>query len=119
MGWLSQTLGQTKEKQAATWLKQNNIQILENNFRCKGGEIDLIGLDQTQTLLFIEVKYRKTNQHGHPSEFVTPAKQKRLILCAQHYLQTHPQYQNSSMRFDVLSYQNQQKNPDWIQNAFM
>lgn len=118
MGWLSQTLGQTKENQAAAWLKQNQIQLLHQNYRCKGGELDLIGLDSGNTLLFIEVKYRKNSQHGHPSEFVTPAKQQRVILCAQTYLQKHPQYQNHAMRFDLLWFENNQTTPNWVQDAF-
>ncbi|WP_321326603.1 YraN family protein [Thiomicrorhabdus sp.] len=118
--WFS--IGHQKEQQAKHWLVNQGIQILAENFHCKGGEIDLIGLykkaNQETQLIFFEVKYRKQTAYGHPSETVTSKKQQHIILCAQNYLLKHPQYQELVMRFDVLSYTAQQTEPEWIQNAF-
>lgn len=114
----SHQTGQQKEHMAARWLQQQGIQLLAQNFRIKGGEIDLIGLDRQQTLIFFEVKYRRSNQYGHPSEFISTKKQNRLIKSAQVFLLKHPQYQNYPQRFDVITFEAQQTDPSWIQNAF-
>nr|Q31EY6.1 RecName: Full=UPF0102 protein Tcr_1695 [Hydrogenovibrio crunogenus XCL-2] len=118
MGWLSQKIGQQKEQQAAVWLKTQAITIVAQNFRCKGGEIDLIGLDTDDTLIFFEVKYRQSSTFGTASESVTPQKQQRLIQCAQNFLQKHPNYQACNMRFDVLFFEDNQTQPEWLQDAF-
>ncbi len=114
----SHQTGQQKEQLAAQWLQQQGIQLLEQNFRIKGGEIDLIGLDPQQTLIFFEVKYRQSVRYGHASEFVSVQKQKRLIKSAQVFLLKHPQYQNHPQRFDVITFEAHQTEPTWIQNAF-
>lgn len=100
--WLNRkplTQGQQKELQARAWLEQHNIEIIAQNFHCRGGEIDLIGLsehskpislnpsEKQPRLIFFEVKYRKNSLHGHPAEFVTRQKQQRILLCAQSFLQ--------------------------------
>lgn len=115
MGWLSQQTGQQKERQAALWLQQQHVQLVAQNFRCRGGEIDLIGLDPQHTLIFVEVKARKNTEYGHPSEFITAQKQRRLQQCAQYFLLTHPQYQNHSCRFDSIIFIGQNP-PEWQQN---
>lgn len=118
MGWFSQKIGQQKEQQAAVWLTTQAIKVIAQNFHCKGGEIDLIGLNTHQTLIFFEVKYRSNPSFGLASEFVTPQKQQRIIQCAQTFLQKHPDYQAYNMRFDVLSFENGQTQPEWLQDAF-
>lgn len=110
-------IGQQKEQQAKTWLTKQNIKIIEHNFRCKGGEIDLIGI-QEQLLIFFEVKYRKTTHFGHPAEMVNVQKQQHIIHCAQHFLLKNSQYQDYAMRFDVITFTADQPIPDWIQDAF-
>jgi len=107
--------GTAEELQAGRYLETQGLKILAHSFVCKGGEIDLIAY-QNQQLHFIEVKARKDTQHGHPSEFVTPAKQRRIIKCAQFYLLKQPQYQNWGMQFDVISLVNGQI--EWLPNAF-
>ncbi|MDG6773998.1 YraN family protein [Thiomicrorhabdus sp. ZW0627] len=115
----SKRIGQEKERQAADWLRRQGFKILENNYHCRGGEIDLIGLDQQQnTLVFFEVKYRRSTDYGHPAEFVTAQQQQRIIRCAQHYLLKHPDLQNAAMQFDVLTLLENQNDPERIENAF-
>ncbi len=114
--------GKQKEQQACHWLQAQGYQILEQNYHCKGGEIDLIALSSSQpshaTLLFIEVKYRKNNHFGHPREFVTPKKQHRIIQCAQLFLLKNPKLAHLPMRFDVMTFEGEQSTPQWIKNAF-
>lgn len=118
MGRFSKLFGHQKETEAADWLKQQHIQIIAQNFTCKGGELDLIGLDTRHTLIFFEVKARKNDHYGHPASFITPQKQQKLWHAAQVFLQSHPQYQNHVMRFDSLCFLGDQA-PDWQQNILM
>jgi len=110
--------GQQKEQQACDWLQTQGFQILAQNYLCKGGEIDIIALSSNSTLVFFEVKYRKNSHFGHPSEFVTPKKQQRIIHCAQYFLLKHPQLTQHPMRFDVITFEGKQTTPEWIENAF-
>jgi putative endonuclease len=93
--------GSAAERAAATFLHDRGYHVLEHNFRCRGGEIDLIALDGG-TLVFIEVKLRRTLARGAPIEAVTPQKQSRLARAAQSYLafsgRVFPR-----IRFDVIS----------------
>jgi len=128
MGLFSKLKGHAVEKHMADWLKQQGLTLIAQNFHCKGGEIDLIGLTAPQPisrfnpkpqsiLLFIEVKYSQSDQYGEPFERVDRQKQQRLIRCAQYFLKTHPQYQTYPMRFDVIS-QIGEESPLWLQDAF-
>ncbi|KUJ72766.1 YraN family protein [Thiomicrospira sp. WB1] len=118
MGWFSQRTGQHKERQAARWLKQQGVHIITRNYRCKGGEIDLIGQTQDKILVFFEVKHRQTSDQGHPAEALTPQKQQRLLHAAQRFVQQHPKYQCDPMRFDLLTFLGEQTTPDWWPAAF-
>ncbi len=121
------TSGAQKEQQASDWLQAQGFQILEQNYRCKGGEIDIIALSPTShnaqpnqepTLVFFEIKYRKNTRYGHPSEFVTPQKQHRITQCAQLFLLKNSALNHLPMRFDVITFEGKQTSPEWIQNAF-
>lgn len=89
------------EERAAEYLIQQGYEIIEKNYRCRIGEIDLIGIQQGW-LCFIEVKYRKDSKAGDPLEAVGLQKQKKIIQTAQFYLLTHPQYRNAKCRFDAV-----------------
>jgi putative endonuclease len=94
-------VGSAAERAAATFLRERGYHVLEHNFRCRGGEIDLIALDGG-TLVFVEVKLRRTLARGAPIEAVTSQKQARLARAAQSYLafsgRVFPR-----IRFDVIS----------------
>lgn len=77
--------GQTGEALAETFLKKHGYRMVEHNFRCKFGEIDLIAY-KDKTLCFIEVKTRSSDAFGEPIDAVDRAKQKRLIRLANYYL---------------------------------
>lgn len=93
--------GATYEEIASVYLEQHGYQILERNFRCREGEIDLI-CRKMDTLVFVEVKYRSGSSMGYPEEAVDIRKQKRISRCAFVYLSkkrgTHLQ-----PRFDVIA----------------
>lgn len=110
-------IGQQKEQQAKQWLKKQGFKIIAENYHCKGGEIDLIGL-KDENLTFFEVKFRQSSNYGHPAEMVTYQKQQHIVHCAQTFLLKHPKHQERAMQFDVLTFSADQTEPDWIQNAF-
>ena len=70
--------GAVYEERAAAYLIQHGFQILEKNFYCRQGEIDLVGI-HGEYLVFVEVKYRKSKGKGLPEEAVTAAKQHRGV----------------------------------------
>jgi len=77
--------GTAGEAAAARYLIERGYHVLERNFRCRGGEIDVIALDGG-TLVFVEVKLRRTLARGTPLEAVTAVKQARVRKAAQQYL---------------------------------
>lgn len=107
--------GKLAEKYACHFLKKQGLKLLEKNYRCKQGEIDLI-MELEDTLVFVEVRYRSNPHYGNSLDTVTPRKQQRLIKTAQYYLWTH-HLVNTAARFDVVGLKDFQ-HPEWIQNAF-
>lgn len=93
--------GARYEKIAGEYLKTKGYQILEYNFRCRRGEIDIIAKDGA-CLVFCEVKYRSDGQAGFPAEAVNVRKQRKLSMCALYYL-TVKGMTDTECRFDVVS----------------
>ena len=91
--------GLAAEKLAATFLSTHGLKLVTQNYHCRFGEIDLIMRD-ANTLVFIEVRLRSNKQFGSAAASITPQKQQKLMLTAQHYLQQHPE--KNPCRFDVL-----------------
>lgn len=107
--------GLEAEKLAATFLTNHGLKLVTQNYHCRFGEIDLI-MTEAKTLVFIEVRLRSNSQFGSAANSITPQKQKKLILTAQHYLQQHGE---SACRFDaILMSKNNLQNIEWIRNAF-
>lgn len=92
--------GRAAEARAAAFLRALGYQILERNYRWRGGEIDLIARDG-DCLVFVEVKARGSERFGLPEEHVTPEKRKKLVRTAQRYLLEHPT--DLAVRFDVVA----------------
>jgi putative endonuclease len=111
--------GIASEKLVAQYLQQQGMNILQRNFRCKLGEIDLICKDSSQ-LVFIEVRYRKSLVFGGPMESITYRKQQKIIHTAQFFLQINPWADKLSCRFDVLGISSKiaANNIEWIKDAF-
>ncbi len=93
-------LGLKGERAALRYLKKKGWKILERNFQCRFGELDLIAEDQN-CLVFCEVKTRSGGMIALPQESVTFAKRQKMIKTAQFWLQSHPSDQ--PMRFDVIA----------------
>ena len=111
-------LGRRGEELASRFLKKLHYKILEKNFRCKFGEIDIIAL-QGKTLVFVEVKTRSSPEYGGPQASVTPKKREQLIKVAFFYLQKNRLFDRDA-RFDVVAveFDSGEKRIELIRNAF-
>lgn len=96
-------IGMEKEGLAAEFLEKKGFRILERNFYCRQGEIDLIAESLEGVLVFVEVKYKKNGKNGLPEEAVNRAKQLKIRKAAQYYLYRHPWKAELECRFDVVS----------------
>lgn len=94
-------IGAAYENLAAVYLEKQGYEILERNYRCRSGEIDLIAREK-ETLVFVEVKYRSSLREGDPLEAVNRKKQRIISRVARYYLLVHPEYLDISCRFDVV-----------------
>jgi putative endonuclease len=114
--------GLQAEKLAATFLASHGLKLVAQNYHCRFGEIDLI-MQDAKTLVFVEVKLRTSNQFGGAAASITPQKQQKIILTAQHYLQTQKSV-DVPCRFDAILIQGTSLKPtdlqqiEWIRNAF-
>lgn len=106
--------GVQSENFACQFLIKQGLQLIEKNYHCKNGEIDLIMRDQS-TLVIVEVRFRKSNKYGSAEESITLRKQSRIIATAQHYLLVNKV--NSAIRFDVIAMSGD-NDINWIKNAF-
>lgn len=106
--------GKTAEDQAHDFLFSKGLKPVCRNFRCKQGELDLVMRDQ-QSLVIVEVRYRKSDKFGSALESVTSSKQAKLIAAAQFYLSS--QQVDCPVRFDVVAISGKNE-LTWIKNAF-
>jgi len=111
-------LGDAGERQAEDLLRRARYVILERNYRCLLGEVDLIALDGT-TVVFVEVKTRTQSQFGSPLDAVDRRKQRQLQRVANYYLSRHRLHDRNA-RFDVvaISLTNGQPHCELLKNAF-
>lgn len=111
-------LGAEAESMAASYLRHQGYVILEKNYRSKFGEIDLIAKDKN-TLVFIEVKARRSGSFGHPKEAVNRVKQKKISMVALAYMRVK-RAMNMPVRFDVVAICSQKGNVgiEIVKNAF-
>lgn len=110
------TLGQQYEQLALEYLQHQKLQLVQQNYQCKAGEIDLIMRD-SGTLVFVEVKYRASSAFGGAIAAVTPAKQQKLLRASRWYLQQN-NLSDTPCRLDVLAIDGQQPYQyQWIKNA--
>ena len=119
---MSRDSGQQAEQTACDYLQQHGLVLLEQNYHCRRGEVDLIMRDD-KTLVFVEVRARRSDRFGSALESITADKQSRIIATAQHYLQQNRLQQNC--RFDVVALRivqtadsQQHQVSDWIRDAF-
>lgn len=107
--------GARYEAAARKYLEDQGVTILAQNFRSKQGEIDLIGRDG-RYLVFFEVKYRRNDAKGDPSEAVGSLKQHRIRETARYYLYSRRLEETTPCRFDVVSILGDRIR--WIRQAF-
>lgn len=98
--YIKQEIGKLGEDIAAHYLKQNGYTILDRNFECRQGEIDIIALDKKE-VVFIEVKTRTSNKYGTPSEAVNKIKQKHMLQTIKYYLYIR-NLSDEFVRIDVI-----------------
>lgn len=96
------TIGDVYEEKAVEYLKNHGYFIICRNFQCRLGEVDIIAREGG-SLVFIEVKYRKTSRKGRPEEAVTLAKQRKICRMADYYRMQRGYGDGISCRFDVVA----------------
>lgn len=107
--------GSIREHLAAAYLAEQGLEILEYNYRTARGEIDLVARER-DTLVFVEVKYRKDSRMGFPQEAVTRSKQQTIRQTAAVYLAERTEGAGYPCRFDVVAVLGEEIT--WIRNAF-
>lgn len=113
--------GRRGEDLACRHLESQGLRLLERNYRCRAGEIDLVMLDGS-TLVMIEVRSRSSAGHGSAAASVGTRKQRRFILAARHLMLTRPAYRRLAARFDVVAIDaaevGEPPRVTWIRDAF-
>jgi putative endonuclease len=104
--WLSgrfakKSLGQRGEDEAARYLKKRGYRILARGFDSRLGELDIVAVDG-RTIVFVEVKTRRSTDSGHPAEAIDPRKEQRMTQAALAYLKSQ-RLLNYAARFDVVA----------------
>jgi putative endonuclease len=110
--------GNRAELLASRFLEQRGLQPLHKNFHCRRGEIDLIMRDR-DSLVFIEVRYRRNKHYGGAAGSVTQTKCRRIAQCARYYLDRY-QASEQSIRFDVIAIEGtgNELQIEWLKDAF-
>ncbi|OOG47812.1 YraN family protein [Rhodanobacter sp. C01] len=111
--------GDAFEQRACVELERAGLTLLARNYNTRHGELDLVMRDG-DTVVFVEVRYRRSASHGDAIASITASKQARLILAAQHWLAAHPQHARRPCRFDVMSYDGppDAAHGEWLRSAF-
>ena len=113
--------GARAEKLACEWLRKHGLRLVEKNYRVPQGEIDLVMLDG-ETLVFVEVRYRRSSKWIDPLATILPAKRQRLGRAADMYLQSHGKDACRLCRFDVVAVRGagtgMAPELEWVKNAF-
>jgi len=114
----SAATGEADEDRALRYLQARGLSVVARNYRCKGGEIDLVLHDTAGVLVFVEVRARvarSTQRFGGAAASVTPAKQRRLIAAAEDFLARQPD-DVPACRFDVIAIDGARIT--WMRDAF-
>ena len=111
--------GDRAETLARRYLKAQGLTDVSRNYRCRHGEIDLI-MQDTESLVFVEVRYRADQRYGTAAETISRAKVDKLKRTAEHYLQRSRRFAGSYCRFDVIGISGPLNSAqiDWIKDAF-
>jgi len=122
MNTLRARLGEAGEREAEAFLIRHGLTLVERNYNCRSGEIDLVmtgrGEDGAEQLVFVEVRLRGAGAHVSALESVDEHKQRKLISAARHYLMNHPEWSEHPCRFDVVALHPLQDRLIWVPAAF-
>ena len=108
-------IGDEQEERACRYLVKQGVRIRERNFRCRQGEIDIIGYEK-EYLVFFEVKYRKDDSRGSAAEAVGSGKRRKICRVSDYYRMLHGCPSDTPVRFDVIAIDGDRM--EWIRNAF-
>lgn len=114
-------VGKDAEKIAEKFLQHQGLKLIERNAYCRFGEIDLIMRDpDSDTLIFVEVRQRRSRNHGGAANSVDFHKQAKLVTTAQFLLGKHPAWSRMNCRFDVIAFEGEATTatPMWYKDAF-
>ena len=110
--------GSEAEEMAKRFLENQGLSLIQRNYRCKMGEIDLI-MQDNDTLVFVEVRHRSRIGFGSAAESITKTKRRRIVTAATMFLQSIPAKNQPPCRFDVMAITgNKMQQFDWIKDAF-
>ena len=107
--------GEAAESLAADFLQRRGLTVLERNYRCRFGEIDLVARSG-ELLVFVEVRARTSEAFGGAAGSITATKRRRLVAAARHYLATHQA--DRACRFDVVLVRGAEQQVEWLTDAF-
>lgn len=114
--------GEHGERRAERWLLARGLRLVERNYQCRAGEIDLVMLDpnprDTEVLAFVEVRLRGPGARVDSLDSIDERKQRRLVSAARHFLMTRPEWQEHACRFDVVGIDGGDGELRWIAGAF-
>jgi putative endonuclease len=108
--------GAEAERQAQRHLERHGLKLVARNWRCPGGELDLV-MRERDTLVMVEVRKRTRSDYGDAFESVHRHKRRRLVRAARMFLAGHPEYARSTVRFDVVAVDGADA-VEWLQAAF-
>ncbi|WP_017443755.1 YraN family protein [Gayadomonas joobiniege] len=118
MGTNKRAKGEIFEQRAAQFLVAQGGQIVTRNFNCRMGEIDIICFLEP-TLVFVEVRFRGQNRYGGAAATISPQKQNKIKRSAMFYLQSNGyNVAHTRFRFDVIAFDSNIEQLNWIKNAF-
>jgi putative endonuclease len=110
-------LGRAAEERAARRLHQAGFTVLARNYRCRGGELDIVAR-RGELLVIVEVRLRSSRRFGGPAASVTTAKRRRIVRATRVLLARQPQLALLALRFDVLATDGASGPIEWIEGAF-
>lgn len=116
----AQRRGKTWEERAASYLVDQGLDILTTGYRCRLGELDIVGVDDGG-LVVVEVRARSRGNRGTAIETIGHLKRRRIVNATRHFLMKHPAWHARPIRFDVIAIDGiESDNPaiQWVRNAF-
>lgn len=119
-GDLRHASGRAWEQAASDLLAARGIEIITRGYRCRLGELDIVGIDGA-TLVVIEVRARASGARGRALETVGPRKQRRIVNATRHFLMRHPAWFARPIRFDVVAVDGidtAEPRIQWVKGAF-